>query len=306
MGKSFSQYNESVDFLKGILITLVVIGHVIADSIPRYIIYSFHLPLFFFLSGYLIKYNDFGKEFAKKAKRLIVPYLTASLIYFLWKGGYNGEVKDLFRFIVFPYLHLWFIYSLFLHYLFIYFLSRTKNWTMWLIMGFIFFLLSFWLQQFYLAPVLRFFAFTLFGFVYRNSLVSYFQKLTENVKLLFLFSSIIGLLYIILASSKPIFPALGIASYGILLFLLFFIQNSILSLGVGALINVYNNFKLSWINLMGQKSLVIYLYHMLFILEAKKIMEQNFYLILIGIIMPLLVDFCLKRFTLYRFLVLGK
>jgi acyltransferase len=73
-----------IDALKGIGIMLVVLGH---HSLPAALdtyIFSFHMPLFFFISGFLFdfgKYSKSGANFVKsKFKSLIVPYfLFASL-----------------------------------------------------------------------------------------------------------------------------------------------------------------------------------------------------------------------------------
>ncbi|MDA9004038.1 acyltransferase family protein [bacterium] len=69
-----SHRSEWVDYCKAIGIILVVYGHVarglfnagIGSSIPWYslvdsIVYSFHMPLFFFLSG-LFFYSSFSKK----------------------------------------------------------------------------------------------------------------------------------------------------------------------------------------------------------------------------------------------------
>ncbi len=52
--------NEYLDYLKGLLISLVVLGHTIQvsktnfdDSFLFRVIYSFHMPFFFLVSGYL-------------------------------------------------------------------------------------------------------------------------------------------------------------------------------------------------------------------------------------------------------------
>lgn len=45
-----------VDIAKGIGIILVVMGHANCPEIPHGIIYSFHMPLFFFLSGLFIQW----------------------------------------------------------------------------------------------------------------------------------------------------------------------------------------------------------------------------------------------------------
>lgn len=80
----------SLDIAKAICIILVVVGHYIPDNSPEWyklihdVIYTFHMPLFMFASGYVyiatkkdIGYGDF---IVKKIKRLMVPYLTTSVI----------------------------------------------------------------------------------------------------------------------------------------------------------------------------------------------------------------------------------
>lgn len=79
-----------IDILKGIGIVLVVVGHanfIFANAttamfIQKYI-YSFHMPLFFFLSGYLFvkeKYPSFKKLIHAKVKTLLVPYFLFSIL----------------------------------------------------------------------------------------------------------------------------------------------------------------------------------------------------------------------------------
>ncbi|MGY3778187.1 acyltransferase family protein [Isobaculum melis] len=75
---------NDIDYLKGIGIFFVVWGHVwlIPGDIFHYI-YSFHMPLFFMLSGYLYymhreRYhkNTFKQFIKNKARSLLVPYLS--------------------------------------------------------------------------------------------------------------------------------------------------------------------------------------------------------------------------------------
>lgn len=47
--------DESVTIAKGIGIILMVIGHSGLDGYPTRLIYMFHMPLFFFLSGFCFK-----------------------------------------------------------------------------------------------------------------------------------------------------------------------------------------------------------------------------------------------------------
>lgn len=68
--------NPHIDLLKGIAIITVVIGHCwTLDSSVRNFIYSFHMPLFFCISGYLFSTKaPFGKFVISKAKSVLKPY----------------------------------------------------------------------------------------------------------------------------------------------------------------------------------------------------------------------------------------
>lgn len=83
--------NKKILFLQVFGIILVVIGHTgkMSNNLQRWI-YSFHMPLFMFISGYLLNYTNQGKiedinlkEFLKKKiKRLLIPYfIISSLAY---------------------------------------------------------------------------------------------------------------------------------------------------------------------------------------------------------------------------------
>lgn len=76
-----------IDNAKFIGIFLVVLGHL---PIPEYainFIYSFHMPLFFFISGYLYdvkKYDTFLKFLKHRSKQLLVPYVSFNVITYLF------------------------------------------------------------------------------------------------------------------------------------------------------------------------------------------------------------------------------
>lgn len=83
--------NEKIDLLKGIAIILVVMGHAMSGieymTLPFNIIYSFHMPLLFFLSGYLlemtkVKYEQMGilSFIRQKAVSLLLPYTAWTIL----------------------------------------------------------------------------------------------------------------------------------------------------------------------------------------------------------------------------------
>ena len=60
---------------KGYGIILMIIGHLHVNELMVWI-YSFHMPLFFFVSGYLFNIKSSFLEFsAGKVKRMLIPYL---------------------------------------------------------------------------------------------------------------------------------------------------------------------------------------------------------------------------------------
>lgn len=77
-----------VDITKGIAIFLVVLGHTYRGNIVQNWLYSFHMPLFFFISGWLYKEKNFEQGFfafaLKKSRRLLVPYFVFLVLNFLY------------------------------------------------------------------------------------------------------------------------------------------------------------------------------------------------------------------------------
>lgn len=78
------------DIAKAICIIMVVIGHYVPDNMPDWYvvvhdwIYTFHMPLFMFASGYLYlilkKEENYSTFLFKKVKRLMIPYFVVSVI----------------------------------------------------------------------------------------------------------------------------------------------------------------------------------------------------------------------------------
>ena len=85
-----------INIVKGIAIFLMVCGH---TSIPIYIsnwIWSFHMPLFFIISGYLYNPNKYPsfKNFAKrKIQTLAIPYILFTIIVLI--AFYNHEYFEI-------------------------------------------------------------------------------------------------------------------------------------------------------------------------------------------------------------------
>ena len=73
------EYNPVFDFIKGIGIFLVVLGHTLCPS--HFLINVFHMPLFFFISGMTFHDPDDIRNFIlKKINRIMVPYVFFTIL----------------------------------------------------------------------------------------------------------------------------------------------------------------------------------------------------------------------------------
>lgn len=88
-----------IDIARGVGIIFVIYGHLLGSNSIRYIFYSFHIPLFFFLSGMFFKDSGSLKAFLRKSGRgLLVPYFIFSLFSFLiWIFSSNPNGNEVWR-----------------------------------------------------------------------------------------------------------------------------------------------------------------------------------------------------------------
>ncbi len=141
---------DYLDTCKGLLIILVVIGHAIEIVNPTHdnyflkLVYSFHMPAFFVISGYLYnpnKWNEQGFKFYIKRRmyKCLIPYFffdflyglaAAAFIYQLnWKGVIAETpyiIKHSFSIKV-NYVPSWFLITLFFSSLFLYWIFNNTN-----------------------------------------------------------------------------------------------------------------------------------------------------------------------------------
>ncbi len=69
-----------IDIAKGISMICIILGHFEVFTIIR-IVYTFHVPIFFLISGYFISNKIKMSDFIKgKAKRLLIPFYITCLI----------------------------------------------------------------------------------------------------------------------------------------------------------------------------------------------------------------------------------
>lgn len=105
------------DNYKALLVLLVVIGHFIELSYKnnellgdmKWVIVSFHMPAFIFISGYFSKRE---LPFGKLVQKLLVPYLVYEVIYYLLYVYVIDKPTELY--LLHPKFSLWYIQALFI------------------------------------------------------------------------------------------------------------------------------------------------------------------------------------------------
>ncbi len=123
MGQTTTARISWLDMAKGYGTLLVIMGHLGVGGLNTWI-YSFHIPLFFFLSGYVFSLKYEWKTFIKKkCKSIIIPYFCLGVPMVLFelflqfcRGTFTvTKGKDLFKELFFQqrFWAIWFLACLF-------------------------------------------------------------------------------------------------------------------------------------------------------------------------------------------------
>lgn len=152
---------EYFDLAKGIAILCVILAHFPVPEIPRLlsnICFSFHMPLFFVVSGYFFREKAFPDFFLRKAKQLLIPYLICligvigssvfwsiffrressleqTILNWIWAGLYGSGGVYTEPFWIESIGAIWFLPALFWALLLLYFCLKRKNPLIWIVMA---------------------------------------------------------------------------------------------------------------------------------------------------------------------------
>lgn len=124
-GDTMKERLDFIDIAKGILIVLVVVGHVWQSGPVFDTIYAFHMPGFFIIGGMLMQYTKahekpFGKFVLHKAVAYGIPFIWIEILGVLTDIIRNGATLNikgyLYNTLMFNFNdpNLWFIVTLFL------------------------------------------------------------------------------------------------------------------------------------------------------------------------------------------------
>jgi fucose 4-O-acetylase-like acetyltransferase len=113
-----------LDMLKGMLLLFVIIGHFpnipVEQSYLKAVIYSFHMPLFIIVTGYLFNaekwsaapFIDFLRHYLT---RLLIPWAIASAAYYVLRFAEGDSLRSIIKAAIFqPWSLLWFVPAVFL------------------------------------------------------------------------------------------------------------------------------------------------------------------------------------------------
>ncbi|MDR0537816.1 MAG: acyltransferase family protein [Tannerellaceae bacterium] len=308
-----------IDIAKGIGIILVVYGHVMrglnsASLIDKdffiysdLIVYSFHMPLFFFISGLFfmksIERYKLKQFLVEKCKTLLYPYTIYSLfqmgVMVLLSNYTNGEedINSLYTCLLVPKAQFWFLFALFfINLLNALMLSINKKRCLWLsiIIGFIYYLFP--VDLFMFSETFKYLIFFNMGILAKYVLEI---KLTFKHKyfiVLCTFILVLEYFYIFKISENPFLPFI-ISMVGTIMVLYL------------ALSRLQNNLLLF---LIGKHSLEIYLLHILFLAGCRILLNNIFNIqnslihialgTLCGLFFPLFISvFINKKYSTYLF-----
>ena len=99
MGRNRVDY---IDIAKGLGMLAIVWGHILLFKYSCRVVYGFHIPIFFILSGMCFnhkKYSTVGEFISRRVKTLLVPYVVFSLVtWFIYILGvlftHNDTMKN--------------------------------------------------------------------------------------------------------------------------------------------------------------------------------------------------------------------
>ena len=290
------------DIIRFILIFLVLFGHCLelfrSDIINNIykIIYSFHMPLFIYISGRFAKCS-----IRKTLKHLIVPYILFQILYLIFDSFILGTKEFHLNFFV-PYWILWYIFVLIIYNLLIYILPKqnSKYSIVVIIASIVISLLCGYIKGIgyglSLSRLLVFFPFYLIGYYdYITTILSKCNNINKYIKIsICILFILLGELYIVLNNNVTYQSLFGSYDYynyntNILTRLIMMI----ISINMIFLVElVIPNKKVGIITTIGSNTMCIYLFHG-FILRLMNHYNIFNYSIVINLLLSLVITIIL-------------
>ena len=172
-----------LDGLKFYLIFLVVLGHLKYGDYGlriNLIIYSFHMPVFVFLSGYFTSNNPSLDKIRAWFKHTIILYIFAQLAHIILSFILNKSIT--WKVLIEPQLALWYLLCLMYWRFFCWFFFRNVSSLGLLVISFFFLILCGFVpinHEFSFQRTFAFLPFFIIGFLFRrNNIMSYLNGIS--------------------------------------------------------------------------------------------------------------------------------
>lgn len=332
-----------IDLLKGVGIFLVVLGHALGGLIdanvtplidwfrPLFaVIYMFHMPLFFFISGLFVSKRIYSSvsQFKKSLfNKIVWPYILWSVIQTLiivFAGSIvNHPVDNLLENIAFIPFHppsqFWFLYALFLMHLFtLLFLKNINKW-LFIALGFcIFFLGTLDFLPYILNLTAKMFIYYVLGVVLGAEVIDYVTneaKMSLMQVLIILFSPlllIVSYKYAINLDGNPTWPNQAASIFHDVNNIFNFFAASAITLSLFIIAKSVVAFAPKWLIFIGKISMPIFILHVIFVAGFRIIILKYFpnthpeillvFLTFIGLLFPSIVYLLTEKLNISKFI----
>lgn len=314
------------DYAKAIGLFFVILGHIrLNESMIHNWIFSFHMPLFFILSGYFEKKTSFRDVLKKNIRTLLIPYSIFYLISFVWwfLNEYILHSSANFTFykaIVLPLLGmffaegrdtlfsktvnepLWFLVGLFFcKLLFHISLNLSKKYWILILINFIAILIVLMIKQLSLNILLSIdtaiMALPFYTFGYFFNKIRLEKIITNRTLTTTLSASFVIVGYLLCQINGEVDMNYLIYGNNIIVF---YINGIVGSLGIILLCMIFSNTKYKLFLYLGSNSLVAFALHGIFILLVRKL----YFSLIIRVKMPDFYSFTTSEGILISFVVL--
>lgn len=321
-----------IDALKGFTMLSVIIGHVIGEMLRymaltptsfsvllsiRNVIYSFHMPLFFILSGYVFDMIYVIDKKLQKTKA-IKQMINCLLVYFIWSIIFcvfkmitdNSSTYTWITLIKLPYKCIavyWYIYVLSLcYFISIIFYEKIKENKLFLCFLAVFSIVYYFLYKFQdsagIIKLLGFYFFFYLGIFIRQKKLEHILASSKTI----LLNTIITILLEIIV----FIPFTEVADYGA-----FFLSGTLCAITaslllIGLSIRLYNSYSIrsmEWIGLYSIELYVMQIVSVAYRIVEKTISTNNlfatlFISCLICIIIPIFASYIAKIIKIHTLL----
>lgn len=317
------QRDKTYDFIKGLGIIMVVLGHAYSfENVITVLINSFHMPLFFVITGILYKKKSeictFKFDIRKKIRKLIIPYIVFESIWcsFMTLLNYKGDMFYTFIECAKKMISLkgntaiWYLPCLFFSEIIFFVLSKKKKYYIislaLMLIGVIFSKREyFWIKPFFRVLIGQ--GFITIGFRFHDII----EKKIDFFKLLFLI-----IIFIVLGNKNGSVALYSLKMNNKFLFIINSIIGTYILIQLACRIypKIMNNKITKTVNYYGENSVIVVAFHM-FLIEIIRILDYKLFgsalykcgiwegiilTIIVMIVMLIIISVC-KKYFLFLF-----